>query len=496
MSEYIVERYDLMNKMVANAERALRQVLDLHKSEKVLIVTDKATRDVASAWCKAATKLGAEVVTWVIPEQARPLASVPEDLAACIPGTGAIITAFSIRRGETPFRLELVGMVAGKVRRIAHCPGIDATMMTTGGMSADFPAMANAARELMRRLSGAVKARITTPAGTELTMDIRGRTFVTDTAIADGGACNLPCGEIWCAPVENGADGILVCDGCAGDLGLVPSPVKLVINNGRVSSVLCEDEAFRQDVEAMLEFDSGASRIGELGIGLNPEARLAGNLLEDEKAAGTAHIAFGNNRGCPGGVNRSKTHQDFLFHNPTIAISFEDGREDTVMVSGRISRQRQAGRRPATGTWSDILVVTDITPASEEAVMTADRLARLFGSRLICAHVLDAHGWFSGGLTNQGQTHRPEIQGMLATEALRALSAMVSHLTGRTPEDFEVRVLTGEGSLELDELVSGEGIDLIVTGLGLSGQGARRHAAATLKGIIENADCDVLVVKS
>ncbi len=485
-----------MNRMVANAERALRQVLDLRKSERVLIVTDKASRDVASAWGKAAAKLGADAVTWVIPEQARPLASVPESLAACIPGTGVVITVFSIRLGETPFRLELVGMLAGKVRRIAHCPGIDAAMMTAGGMSADFPAMANAARELMRRLSGAVTARITTPAGTELTMDIRRRTFVTDTEITDGGACNLPCGEMWCAPVENGADGILVCDGCAGDLGSVPSPLKLVINNGRVSSVLCEDETFRQDVEAMLEFDSGASRIGEFGIGLNPQARLTGNLLEDEKAAGTAHIAFGNNLGSPGGANRSKTHQDFLFHSPTIAITFEDGREDTVMVAGRISRQRQAGRRPANGFWSDILVVTDFSPSSEEAVMTADRLARLFGSRLICAHVLDSHGWIGSGLTGQGQTHRPEIQGMLATEAVRALSAMVSHLTGRTPDDFEVRVLTGDTSIELDAMVAGEGIDLIVTALGQSVQGNRRHAAATLKGIIEHADCDVLIVKS
>jgi len=59
--------------------------------------------------------------------------------------------------------------------------------------------------------------------------------------------------------------------------------------------------------------DEEARIIGELGIGLNPGAKLSGILLEDEKALKTAHIAFGNNENMDGVQNKSITHRDFLF---------------------------------------------------------------------------------------------------------------------------------------------------------------------------------------
>ena len=82
--------------------------------------------------------------------------------------------------------------------------------------------------------------------------------------------------------------------------------------------------------------DDMAGVIGELGIGINPKARLTGNLLEDEKAYRTAHIAFGNNEEMPGGQNTSKVHRDYLFHNPTFTITYGDGSQRVVMKDGII----------------------------------------------------------------------------------------------------------------------------------------------------------------
>jgi aminopeptidase len=73
-----------------------------------------------------------------------------------------------------------------------------------------------------------------------------------------------------------------------------------------------------------------------LGIGLNPGARLSGQLLEDEKAIRTAHIAFGNNDDMPGGRNRSCTHRDFLFHRPTMVVTVADGSLQTLLRDGEI----------------------------------------------------------------------------------------------------------------------------------------------------------------
>lgn len=485
-----------MNRMVANADRALRQVLELRKSEKVLIITDKATRAVASAWAKAADRLGAVPVKYIIPEHGRPLAAVPEDLAALTVDADIAITVFSSRPGETPFRIELLGMLGSKARRIAHCPGIDTGMMTDGGMSADFPAMAATARELIRRLSQAVSAHITAPGGTELLLDIRNRPFSTDTIVADGAACNLPCGEIWCAPDEGNANGVLVCDGCAGELGVVPAPVKLVINNGRVTSVHCLDEGFRQDVEALLEFDSGAAQIGEFGIGLNPAARLGGKLLEDEKAAGTAHIAFGNNISSPGGRNRSRTHQDFLFYNPTVTVQYDDGREEPLMVAGRIARQRQPRGQRSGGLWGDVMVIADFSPASEEAVLMADTIARQNDARLLCCHIVNNPVQVNmlmpqySAMTNNADTIRHSQE-----EAVRGITAMVAHLTHRTPDEFEVQVFAGDPLRSILECAEGEGIDLIVVPSQHALPGTRRYLAAALKSLADQAACDVLVVR-
>ncbi|MCX7668312.1 MAG: hypothetical protein N2Z84_05225, partial [Atribacterota bacterium] len=57
--------------------------------------------------------------------------------------------------------------------------------------------------------------------------------------------------------------------------------------------------------------------VGELGIGTNPKARITGNILEDEKAFRTVHVALGMNVDM-GGAIESKTHNDGIICNPTV----------------------------------------------------------------------------------------------------------------------------------------------------------------------------------
>jgi leucyl aminopeptidase (aminopeptidase T) len=92
----------------------------------------------------------------------------------------------------------------------------------------------------------------------------------------------------------------------------------MIVKDGVVVELKCNDKAFAKRVDELIHVDKEASLAGEFGIGLNPNARLTGNLLEDEKAGRTLHIAFGNNTDMPGGQNNSKTHRDFLFREPSI----------------------------------------------------------------------------------------------------------------------------------------------------------------------------------
>jgi leucyl aminopeptidase (aminopeptidase T) len=63
----------------------------------------------------------------------------------------------------------------------------------------------------------------------------------------------------------------------------------------------------------------GIRRIGEIGIGINPRASLAGTTLINEKVLGTAHVALGSNVWFGGSIF-AISHYDQVFRNPTLYI--------------------------------------------------------------------------------------------------------------------------------------------------------------------------------
>ena len=113
-------------------------------------------------------------------------------------------------------------------------------------------------------------------------------------------------------------------------------PVRIEVERGRIRRIEGGTPDLLRKLEELLGVDEEARIIGELGIGLNPGARITGNLLEDEKACRTAHLAFGYNLDMPGGRNGSKTHRDFLFHLPTLEVGYVDGRRQALIAEGNV----------------------------------------------------------------------------------------------------------------------------------------------------------------
>lgn len=325
------------DKMLISASRALKEILKVEEGTKVLVVTDTHTKVVGDAFFEGVKKLGGYPEIYFIEEAIRPIKEIPEALLKMIPDKEVGVTVFKGFPQETPFRISLIKTLMKTLKRLGHGPGITASMLTEGPMNIDYKELIKNAESLIKAFEGAVSVCITAPAGTDITLDIKERRFKTDVVINEGSWGNLPAGEIWCAPVEDAANGIIVCDGSIGDLGNVPSPLKICVKSGVVEKVECADNEFERKVKEYLDIDREASVIGELGIGLNPGARLVGNLLEDEKAFKTAHIAFGNNEDMPGGRNRSKTHRDFLFREPTFLVKYQDGSEKILIKNGIIN---------------------------------------------------------------------------------------------------------------------------------------------------------------
>jgi len=176
---------------------------------------------------------------------------------------------------------------------------------------------------------------VTSPEGADIWFTTRGRLFESDVRIGPATYGNLPNGEVRVAPLETEAQGTLVCDSSIGDLGKVPSPVSIEVVAGRITSIRGEDNALVQRIEDLTSIDDEASVVGELAFGINPAARVTGIMLEDEKAIGTVHVAFGNNIEM-GGANGSRTHRDFHILKPTMTIEFQDGQTRDIIREGSL----------------------------------------------------------------------------------------------------------------------------------------------------------------
>jgi len=120
---------------------------------------------------------------------------------------------------------------------------------------------------------------------------------------------NLPAGECFTAPVERTFSGKLVINLIDDKLGRGI----MEFDKGRL--VKWSGKGIASIVKNIGQDETGFI-IGEFGIGTNPKARITPNMLEAEKAFGTAHFAIGDSYGL--GKNRSPYHHDALVDKVTI----------------------------------------------------------------------------------------------------------------------------------------------------------------------------------
>ena len=328
-----------MNKgelMKAAALNAMNNVVNLNSSDRILIVTDIHCKNIAEAFKQAGLTKGCEVDIYQLNESIRPIKEIPNDLLSLLPNKTIVLNVIQAYAEEIQFRIKWLFIVEeNKSIRGAHMPGITESMMTEGPFNVDYYEMKTKADLLIDRFKNAEYVHIATEEGTDLMLGIKERMFTNDVLIKSGLISNLPCGEIYCAPEETCANGVILFNASIGDIGLLENPLKVILENGKIKKFESADTKLVKKIIELTNVDEHAKMIGELGIGINPGARITGNMLEDEKAIGTAHIAFGNNEDFPGGgKNRSKVHRDYLFYRPTIEAIYKDKTHRVVISKG------------------------------------------------------------------------------------------------------------------------------------------------------------------
>jgi hypothetical protein len=322
------------------AESVLTHVLEAVAGESIIVIYDDVLSKIGEAFGDAALHMGMWVRAIRL-ETGENRKSIPPALKEVLvrERPDIYVNLFRGPSEETPFRISVTKLQTRKKLRLGHCPGISLSMLTDGAMALtgkQYEKMQDFSRKLMRTVSGAESVKITSPKGTDLSLSIKDRAWFADTFFdwRTMKWINLPVGEVVVGPIENSMEGTLVSDGAIGGVGLIKKPVVMKVTGGRAGDPKTSEAHVRKKVRSALDTDDWSRYIGELGIGVNPGARLSKEFLEIEKIKGTCHVAFGNNLDYPGGQNPSANHMDFLITQPAIEVNGPEGKK-VVLKNGR-----------------------------------------------------------------------------------------------------------------------------------------------------------------
>ena len=313
-----------MNQLVKTAEGVLSSCLAVKKGEEVLIVTDDTRKEIGEALYEAAGNLGCERLLMVMNERELSGQEPPKAVAAAMKSADVVIAPTAQSLTHTNARIE----AARAGTRVATMPGITEEMFSQGAMTADYSKVEELTAVVTKMLSKASVARIEKD-GHVLTINIRGRDGVPSPGVyREPGKCgNLPSGEAYIAPLEDGSEGEMIVDGSMVGIGKLDSPLHMVISDGKLRSVTGEKS---ENLDVLLKNETNGT-LCELGLGTNEAAVLNGIILEDEKVYGTVHIAFGTNTSF-GGVNKAECHMDGIILRPTLYLDDVKVIEDGVFL--------------------------------------------------------------------------------------------------------------------------------------------------------------------
>jgi aminopeptidase len=314
--------------VASTARRVAADYLGLTTGERFVIVVDTRTdREIPDTLAAAARDLGADAEVITIEPLARSGAEPPAEAALAMLRADAVVCAASTSLYHTTAKAE--AQRAG-VRGDFNAP-YRADAWRNGAMTADLFAIRKQAELLAALWRGVRQVRVSSPAGTDLRAAVTGREPVawrTGICLAPGEVSALPGGEVSLPPLEGTAEGVIVWERVASDLGALDEPVTIHVREGRAVEIRggAAADRLREIVATVRDADN----IAEIGIGLNAAARIGDEITEAKKAYGTVHLALGDSANEYGGTVESDVHLDGLVMSPTVAF---DGRG--VVVDGR-----------------------------------------------------------------------------------------------------------------------------------------------------------------
>ncbi|GGA91330.1 aminopeptidase [Ornithinibacillus halotolerans] len=291
----------------------MKNNFSVEKDISIFVLTDHSTEDLGKKFADALKNDKWNVTLHIMEDRRKSGEEPPDDAANAMLSYDLVfcLTKHSLTHTVARRKANESGI------SVITMPGITEDMFLHGAMSADYSIVEKETLEMTEKLDTARSVTIYTGVNFKLDIPVDGRSGVPSTGVfrkkADSG--NLPSGEAFIAPVEGKAEGKIEINGSIAGIGLLSSPVVLTVKEGKLVAATGKEGALLLSLLG----EGDGRMLAELGIGTNYAARITGNILEDEKAYDTIHVAFGSNHTF-GGTIKADVHIDCVTKGPRVEI--------------------------------------------------------------------------------------------------------------------------------------------------------------------------------
>jgi len=305
--------------LTPGARNAVEVCLRIQPSEKVTVITDDTSREIAASIVRELENVGAPYRSFVLEEiAARPMSDMPQVILDDMESSQVSIYAVVAQQNELRTRMQMTDVVNRRRMRHAHMVNIEKRIMLEG-MRADFERVDELSLRVWEIATAASQVRARTAAGTDITAGLNKnyKWVKTSGIISPNKWGNLPGGEVFTTPGE--VNGTFVIDGVVGDYlcakygDLRDTPLTIRVEGSRLVEARSDNRELQQEFWQYTHTDENSDRVGEFAIGTNIGLKsVIGNILQDEKLPGI-HMAFGNPYGAHTGADWwSGTHIDVV----------------------------------------------------------------------------------------------------------------------------------------------------------------------------------------
>lgn len=300
MKNSFIAELDFDKELSKGAYNAINACLRLKPEERITVITDNDSLEIASSLVNEIKKVGSDYSLMVIEDfLPRPSPNMPKQILDDLAKSQVSIFCAQAQTGELSARIQMTAVVNSHKIRHGHMVNINKQIMKEG-MCADFQEVDKLSQKLIEKVRKARYIKCKSKGGTDIIAEFSHKLkwIKTSGIISVDKWGNLPGGEIFTSPLN--VEGLFVVDGVVGDYlcqkygDLKNTPLYIDIEDSRIKNMNCSNDALLDEFTSYTQTDENSNRVGEFAIGTNIAlTKVIGHILQDEKLP-SIHMAFGH----------------------------------------------------------------------------------------------------------------------------------------------------------------------------------------------------------